>query len=189
MSCAAAPRCTPAGTTPLSTMHSSRRRLPPARGTRRAIDCETILYIHSPRGLLRPPGSTSPHPRQPVHQDRANEFRSVVTPYACRCSTTTDHPGQDPPHIGPPQRSGRIQHQALPSIFVHQSQPLEWTPSSRPIVDEVACPSVVLEPGRLLNATVHARPRFRAEFPGFSQPQGPPQPQAVPKSPHLLEVN
>src|SRR5271157_2766890 len=40
-----------------------RSRIPPDPGTRHAIDCETILYIHSPRGFPRLPGSTPPpHP-------------------------------------------------------------------------------------------------------------------------------
>jgi hypothetical protein len=114
-----------------------------------------------------------PHTRQPVHQCRANEFRSVVTPYASRRSAASNHPGQDPPHIGPRQGSGRMQHQTLPSIFVHQGQPLERSTSRCSIVNEVTGPNVVLEPGRLLNATVRTGPRFRARayallFPGFS---------------------
>src|SRR5436309_2232834 len=45
---------------PLAPWHPPRSRIPPFRGTRPAIDCETILYIHSPRGFPRRPGSISP---------------------------------------------------------------------------------------------------------------------------------
>src|SRR5580704_6330533 len=82
-----------------------------------------------------------------------------------------------------------MKHQALPSIFVHQRQPLEWTTVCRSVVDEVTCPHVVLEPGRLPHATVPAGPRLGAEFPGFSQPHGPLQPQFEPESVDPLEVH
>ena len=88
-----------------------------------------------------------------------------------------------------PSTTRRVQHQALPSIFVHQRQPLERTTVRRPVVDEVAGPDVVLEPGRLLDATIGARPRFGAQFPGFSQPHGPPQPQLDPEPPHPFEID
>src|SRR5208337_2984892 len=42
-----------------------------------------------------------PHTRQPVHQRLANELRSIVTPDAGRRPATTNHPGHDPPNIGP----------------------------------------------------------------------------------------
>jgi len=45
-----------------SPVRPSRPRIQPSPGTRRAIDCEAILYIHSPRGLPWPPGLTSPPP-------------------------------------------------------------------------------------------------------------------------------
>src|SRR5208337_3707288 len=61
-----------------------------------------------------------PHTRQPVHQRLANELRSIVTPDAGRRPATTNHPGHDPPNIGPRYRAVRMQHQALSSIFVHQ---------------------------------------------------------------------
>ena len=82
-----------------------------------------------------------------------------------------------------------MQYQALPSIFVRHRQPLEGTTIGCPIVDEVAGPDIVLEPGRLLRATVGADPRFRAEFPGFSQPHRPLQPQFDPEPPDPLEVD
>ena len=82
-----------------------------------------------------------------------------------------------------------MKHQALPSIFVHQGQPLERTSPYRPIVDEVAGPDVVLEPSRLLRATIRTDPWLGAEFPGFSQPHGPPQPEAVPEPTNPLEID
>src|SRR5271157_5089041 len=48
-----------------------------------------------------------PHTRQPVHQRLANELRSIVTPDAGRRPATTNHPGHDPPNIGPRYRAVR----------------------------------------------------------------------------------
>ena len=50
-----------------------------------------------------------------------------------------------------------MQHQALASIFVHQGQALERTASGGPICDKVARPDIVLEPGRLIDATIGAQ--------------------------------
>src|SRR4029077_6232380 len=113
----------------------------------------------------------------------------VVAPDATRRPATPDHPGRDPPDIGPRHRRGRMQGQALASIFVHQRQPLERATIRRPVVDEVAGPHVVLESGRSLDATVGTRPGFRAEFPGLPQPYGPLQPQLDPEPSHSLEID
>ena len=130
-----------------------------------------------------------PHARQPVRQRRANELRSVVAPDAGRRPATSDHTGHDPPNIGPRQRFLRVQHQALPGVFVHHGQPLEGTTVGRPVVNEVARPNVVLEAGRLLDTAVAAGARFGAEFSGFSQPQRPLQSPLVPEPSHPLEVD
>src|SRR5262245_12922835 len=81
-----------------------------------------------------------------------------------------------------------MQNQALPSIFVHQRQPLERAATGRAVVNEVARPNIVLEPSGLLDATVRAGAWFRAEFPGPSQPHGSLQAQLAPKPVHALEV-
>jgi len=70
-----------------------------------------------------------------------------------------------------------MQHQALSRIFVHQRQPVEWTPCRGPIVDKVIGPNVVLAQGRLLNTTVGLRPGFRTEFPAFLSLKGPRSPR------------
>ena len=79
------------------------------------------------QGLPRPPGSASPRPPAASRQRLADELRAVVAADPRRRPATADHPGHDPPHVGPRQRTRRVQHQALPSVFVHQRQPLERT--------------------------------------------------------------
>src|SRR5271165_342475 len=71
------------------------------------------------------------------------------------------------PGTPPRYRLVGMQHQVLSSIFVHQGQPLEGTTAGCPVVNEVTGPNVVLEPGRLLDATLGADPRLGAEVPGF----------------------
>ena len=66
---------------------------------------------------------------------------------------------------------------------------LSGRPLGCPIVDEVASPDIVLEPGRLIDAAIGAGPRFRAEFPGFSQPHRPLQPQLDPEPPHAFDID
>src|SRR5262249_58663807 len=133
-------------------------RTPPAPGTRRAGDCERTRCNRPPRAAPPPPGSAPSPPPQPTRQRLADEFRPVVAPDATRRPAPSDHPGHDPPDLGPRHRRGRMQDQALPSRFVHQRQPLERAAIGRPVVDEVAGPDIVLEPGRSLGATVCARP-------------------------------
>src|SRR5207237_10489553 len=65
------------------------------------------------------------HRRQPPRQCRADELRTVVAADPRRRPTATDNPGQHLPHVGAGHRVGHVQYQALPSIFVHQRQPLE----------------------------------------------------------------
>src|ERR1700756_1024119 len=81
-----------------------------------------------------------------------------------------------------------MENQTLPSIFVHQRQPLERATTGRPVVNEVAGPNIVLEPSGLLDATVRARARFGAEFSGFSQPHRPLQSQHNPEPVDTLDV-
>src|SRR6516162_1084687 len=127
--------------------------------------------------------------RQPASESLANEFRAVVASDACRRPATTNHSGKDPTHIRSRYRLGCVQHQALSSRFVHQRQPLERTTAGGPIMDEVAGPDVILELGRLLDTAITAASRLRTQFPRFSQPQGPPQPQFVPEPTHPFEVD
>src|SRR5205807_5675911 len=82
-----------------------------------------------------------------------------------------------------------MQNQTLPSIFVHQRQPLERAATGRAVVNEVARPNIVPDPSRLLHTTVRAGARFRPEFSGFSQPYGPLQPQSDPEPMHALDVH
>ena len=58
-----------------------------------------------------------------------------------------------------------------------------------PVMDEVTGPDIVLKPGRLLDTAIGTGPAFRAQFPGFSQPQGPSQSQAVPEPANPLEIH
>jgi hypothetical protein len=61
-----------------------------------------------------------------------------------------------------------VPYQALPSVFVHQCQPLEMTTADCAIMDKVAGPHVVLERRRLLDAAIGTDARLGAEFPCFS---------------------
>src|SRR6185312_4492887 len=101
----------------------------------------------------------------------ANELRAVVAPDPGRRAAPADHPGHDPSHVGPGHRPGRPEHQALPSVFVHQRQPLERTSPGGPIMNEIACPNIVLESGRFLDAAVAPDARLRAELPGLFPPR------------------
>src|SRR4029079_19712123 len=103
--------------------------------------------------------------------------RTVVATNPRRRTAPADDSGHDPPHFGSSKRVIRMQDQALPSIFVHHRQPLEQTTARCPVLNEIARPAVVLEPGRLSHTTVAARPRLRAEFSSLSQPHGPSQTQ------------
>src|SRR5271170_1282977 len=90
----------------------------------------------------------------PVRQGLADELRPVVAANPRRRPAAADHPSHDPSHVGPGHRPGRMEHQALPSVFVHHRQPLERTSSGGSVMNEIACPNIVLESRRLLGATV-----------------------------------
>ena len=102
----------------------------------------------------------STHVRQPLRQRRADELRSVVAANPRRCATSADDPGQHPSHIRSGRRRADRERQALPSIFVQQRQPLECSSVDRPIRDKIVRPNIVLEPRRLVGATVGAGTRF-----------------------------
>ena len=95
-----------------------------------------------------------PHARKPVRQRFANELRPVIASDTRRSTTPTSDSCHNPPDFGSSDRRRGVQHQALTSIFVHQRQPLERATIGRPIVDEVAGPNIVFEPGRLIDAAI-----------------------------------
>jgi len=131
----------------------------------------------------------STHVRQPLRQRRADELRSVVAANPRRCATSADDPGQHPSHIRSGRRRADRERQALPSIFVQQRQPLECSSVDRPIRDKIVRPNIVLEPRRLVGATVGAGTRFGPQFPGFSAAKRPSQAHLDPQTPGAFQVH
>ncbi len=142
-----------------------------------------------PRAGGRHGNGLSPDPRQPLRQCRADELCAVVAANPPRCSTPTNHSGQHSPHVCSRQRRADVQRQALPSIFVHERQPLERSSFPGPIGDKIVGPDIVLEPSRLLCATVGAGARLGGQFPASSAAKSPSQAQFDPQSPDAFEVH
>lgn len=120
-----------------------------------------------PRTPRRHRDRLRPDARQPVGQSLADELRAVVAADHVRGAAAAHHPSQNPPDVGPSKPGVRVQDQTLPGVFVHQAQPLERTSLRRPIVNEIACPYVVLEPSRPRLAAMASHAGLRVGFPGF----------------------
>src|ERR1700722_1165045 len=126
--------------------------------------------------------------RKPGRQNRADELRAVVAADPGRASAAAHYSRQHASHLGAGHRNVRVQRQALPSIFVHQRQPLERTSVRRAIVDEVVRPHVVFEARRLVDATVGARARHGG-FPEFLAARRSSHPQSLRWPPHPFAVD
>src|SRR6266851_4017959 len=125
---------------------------------------------------------------KPTGQDLTDELRAVVAADPRRRSAATYHARQHPAHVRPGHRRADVERQALPSIFVHQREPLERTSVGGAIDDEIARPHVVLETRRLVHATVGAATRH-AGFPGFLAARRSPETEFVPQPPHAFAIH
>src|SRR5713226_1801028 len=125
---------------------------------------------------------------KPTGQDLTDELRAVVAADPRWRSAATYHARQHPAYVRPGHRRADVERQALPSIFVHQREPLERTSVGGAIDDEIARPHVVLETRRLVHATVGAATRH-AGFPGFLAARRSPETEFVPQPPHAFAIH
>ncbi len=123
-----------------------------------------------------------------IRQSLAEELRAVVAPDSGRRTAATNYSGHDASHVGTGHRLGRMEQQSLPRGFVHQRQPLERRSSGGPIMNEIACPDIVLQPGLPPGAIAAPDAELGAVFPGPFHPHPSIQPRSDPEPMDSLEI-